>query len=91
MLTRLCTSFNHKKLGLVVASGSLLLTSELEMPKFFWGFGSKKKSSDDKTQCYSWGNGHYQSKPGRSIQFSNFKPHKIRTFNGSADTNPYIK
>ena len=91
MLNRICTSFKPSKITLGLTAGSLLMMNELQVPQFFWGFGSRKKSSEDKTATYIWGNGHYQSKPGRAIQFSNFKPKKIRTFNGKGDSNPYMK
>lgn len=59
MLNRLCASFKPSKLTLGVASASLLMMNELEVPQFFWGFGSRKKSSEDQTATYIWGNGHY--------------------------------
>jgi hypothetical protein len=91
MFGKLFGNLKPQKSAVAISAAALLLLSESETSKFFWGFGSKKKASDDKTVTYIWGNGHYQSKPGKSIQFGNFTPKKITTFNGSSEKNPYMK
>lgn len=78
-----------KGLPLAVSTAAALAMTDEETGKFFWGFGRKKKISEDRTVTYIWGNGHYQSKPGKAMQFTNFAPKKIKTFNGRDQ--PYLK
>ena len=78
-----------KPLAATTAAGVLLSDLSPETSKFFWGFGSRKKNSTEKTATFIWGNGYYQSQPGKSMQFTNFTPKRIRTFNGI--NKPFLK
>lgn len=60
-----------------------------EYGHFFFGFGSSKKYSKERTKTFIWGNGLYQITTGLVANYINFEPKYIKNFNG--EISPFMK
>jgi alpha-tubulin suppressor-like RCC1 family protein len=64
------------------------LNSRAETPVEFGIFGGSDESSiTAMTRTYIWGNGAYQARPGKHLQFRNFFPKLMETFLGNTNIN----
>ena len=73
------------KMGALFGMGcGLLYTQQKINPIEFWFWNkTAEKESNESTKTYIWGNGAYQAKPGKALQFHNFEPKLIKNFLGA--------
>jgi len=63
------------------------LASQAASPVEFGIFGSDDNSMANLTRTFIWGNGAYQARPGKHLQFRNFFPKLMENFLGTAKPN----
>lgn len=67
--------FTPKKISLAFAASSF----------FLYSYSCQSESS--RTKTFIWGNGNYQARPDAYVQFNNFEPKLIKSFDGHEKPN----